>query len=134
MFSTSLNLPNSPSQFLGRSQDPLEKHHHVPVQHHSGILPAFPPHSSVTNIPAPVISGACPKEPSKYPLWQHSQGSALMSKVSFLFKSLEVMRGNIWYKKPCSHCLDLVTAPESHKCHLNPSHIKACADVYFAHR
>lgn len=131
MLSTSLNLPNSPSQLLGRSQDPLlEKHHRVPVQHHSGILPAFPPHSSVTNIPVPEISAACPKEPSKYPLWQNPQGSALMSKVSFLFKSLEMTRGNIWYKKHW----DLVPAAESHECHPNPSHIKACADVYFAHR
>lgn len=53
VLSTSLNLPNSPSQFSGRSQDLLpEKHHHVPVQHHSGILPALPPHRSVTNITA----------------------------------------------------------------------------------
>lgn len=82
----------------------------------------------------PVISGACPKEPSKSPLWQNPHGSALMSNVSFLFKSLEVMRGNIRYKKPCSHCWDLVTAPESQECNLNPSHIKAHADVYFLHR
>lgn len=53
MFSTSLDLPSSPAQFLGRSQDPLlEKHHHVPAQHQSGILPAIPPDSSATNIPA----------------------------------------------------------------------------------
>lgn len=82
----------------------------------------------------PVASGACPKEPSKYPLRQNPHGSALMSNVSFLFKSLQVMRGNMWYKKPCSHCWDLVTAPERQECNLNPSHIKAHADVYFLHR
>lgn len=80
----------------------------------------------------PVISAACLKEPSKYSLWQNPRGSALVSKVSFLFKSLEVMRGNIWYKKSCSHCWDLVTAQESQGHNFNPSHIKVCADVYFA--
>lgn len=40
MFSTSLNLPNSPLQFSGRIQDTLvEKYCHVPVQHHSWVLP-----------------------------------------------------------------------------------------------
>lgn len=82
----------------------------------------------------PVMSGAWPKEPSKYPPWQNPHGSALLSNVSFLFKSLEVMRGNIWYEKPCSQCWDPVTAAESQQCRLSPSHIKARADVYFVHR
>lgn len=132
---SSLHLPNSPSQFSGRSQDPLlEKHHHCSFTVGSSQHLLLPALSQTSLHTVPLISGACPKEPSKYPLWQNSHGSALMSKVSSLSKSLEVMRGNIWYKKPCSHCWDLVTAPASQECHLNSSRIKACADVYFAHR
>lgn len=82
----------------------------------------------------PIITGACARGPPDIHLGRNPHGPALTSNTSFLFKSLEVMRRNIRYKKACSHCQDQVTTPEKQQRHQNTSQIKASAEVYFMHK
>ena len=82
----------------------------------------------------PITTGACVRGPLDIHSGKNPQGPALMSNASFLFKSLEVMRRNIQYKKARSCYQDQVTTPERQQCHQNASHIKADAEVYFAHK